>query len=64
MPIFNLESPLMQKLSLLWDLMVLNVLTIIASLPVFTIGAALTALYDVVFRMDTQREKTSGHHTA
>ncbi|MBQ6585073.1 MAG: YesL family protein, partial [Alistipes sp.] len=27
-------------------------------IPVFTIGAALTAMYDVVFRMDTGRETT------
>lgn len=51
MSFFNLESPLMQKLSLLWDLMVLNILTILLSVPVFTMGTAVTALYDTVWRM-------------
>ena len=51
MQIFNINSPLMQKLGLLFDLMVLNVLTILCSLPVITAGAAVAALYDSIWRL-------------
>lgn len=53
---FDLESPIMQFLSRIADLMVLNIVFLLTCLPIFTIGAAVTALYDVVFRMDTNRE--------
>lgn len=55
MRIFRPDSVLMQKLSLLFDIMVLNVLTILCSAPVFTMGAAVTALYDGVWRLKNQR---------
>ena len=51
MRIFSLNSPLMQKLSLLYDLIILNLLTILCSLPVVTMGAAISALYDGVWRL-------------
>lgn len=51
MGIFNLNSPFMQKLALLFDLMVLNLLTILCSLPIVTMGAAISALYDTVWRL-------------
>ena len=51
MRIFSLNSPLMQKLSLLYDLIILNLLTIFCSLPVVTMGAAISALYDGVWRL-------------
>lgn len=44
MRIFNLDSPLMQGLSKMADLMWLNILTIFLCLPVVTAGAALTAM--------------------
>lgn len=42
--LFSLENPLMQFLSLLCDLMILNVLFLISCLPVFTIGAAICGM--------------------
>ena len=51
MGIFKADSPLMQKLALLFDLMVLNILTVILSIPIVTIGASTTALYDAVWRV-------------
>lgn len=51
MRLFDRNSPLLQYLSLLCDLMVLNVLTILCSLPIITIGAATSALYDSVWRL-------------
>lgn len=55
MDLFRIDSPLMQKLSLLFDLMTLNLLTILLSIPIFTIGAASTALYDAVWRLKHDR---------
>lgn len=40
----------------LTELVILNFVFILTCLPVFTVGAANTALYDTVFRMDTDRE--------
>ena len=53
--IFHPDSFLMQKLSLLFDLMLLNILTILCSAPIFTMGTAVTALYDTVWRLKHQR---------
>lgn len=53
---FDADSWLFQLLSRFSSLVVLNLLFLFTCIPVFTMGAALTALYDVVFRMDTPRE--------
>lgn len=42
--LFNIDSPLMQTLGKLADLMILNFLTMICCIPIFTAGAAFTAL--------------------
>lgn len=57
--IFRQDSPIMQFLNRFSSLVVLNILFLCTSIPIFTIGAALTAMYDVVFRMDTHREGTT-----
>lgn len=44
MKFFSLDSPLMQALGKVADLMWLNVLTLICCLPIVTIGASLTAM--------------------
>ena len=44
MRIFNLDSPLMQMLSKMADLLLLNILALICCIPVVTVGASLTAL--------------------
>jgi len=54
--IFDPDSWFMQFLSRFSSLVILNFLFLFTSIPVFTIGASLTAMYDVVFRMDTERE--------
>lgn len=46
----------MQLLSRIYDLAVLNLLFLLTCVPIFTIGAASTALYTVCFRMDTEKE--------
>lgn len=47
----------MQYLARLYDLCILNLLFLLTCLPIFTIGAASTALYTVCYRMDTDREE-------
>ena len=54
--LFDLDSPIMQFISRFCDIVILNIVFLITCIPIFTIGAANTALYDVVFRMDTNRE--------
>lgn len=49
--IFNPDSSLMQGLSKITDIIVLNLLTVLLSIPVITAGAALAALYDATWRI-------------
>ena len=53
---FSLDSPFMRAMSRIADLMILNFLFILTSIPIFTIGAGLTALYTVCFRLGTDDE--------
>ncbi len=56
--LFNLDNPVFKFLSTLVDLALLNVLFVISCIPIFTIGAALTALqYVMVTGWDTQNSK-------
>lgn len=48
--IFNWDTPLIQKLALLTNLVALNILWLLCCIPVFTAGAATTALYYTVFQ--------------
>lgn len=45
--LFDMDNPLMRILSVAADLLLLNVLTLVCCLPVLTVGAALTAAFDV-----------------
>ncbi len=56
---FDSDSWFMQLISRFSSLAVLNLVFLCTCIPIFTIGASLTALYDVVFRMDTEREGKS-----
>lgn len=49
--LFNPNNPVMILLSRIFDLIALNVCFVIACIPVFTVGPALTALYDVALKM-------------
>lgn len=53
---FALDSPLMTALSALADLVLCNVLFCLCALPLFTAGAALTALYECTFSIVEGRE--------
>lgn len=49
--LFNLDSSFVQRLNQLADIMLLNILVVLSSIPIVTIGAAQTALYDVTGRL-------------
>ena len=53
---FKLDSPLMNFLGKVCDIMILNVLMIVFSLPIFTAGAAITAAYSVAYKMVKNEE--------
>ena len=55
--LFNPDSRFMQFLSRLGDLIILNLLFLLTSIPLVTVGASLTAMYTVCFRFDTDRER-------
>ena len=54
--LFDPDSLIMHIISRFCDIVILNVVFLLTCIPVFTVGAATAALYDVVFRMDTERE--------
>lgn len=54
--IFDIDSPLMRSLGKLADLMVLNFLTMICCIPVFTAGAAITALHYMCLKLVRDEE--------
>ena len=49
------ESPLMTALGTLADLVFCNILFCLFSLPLFTVGASLTALYDCTISIVEER---------
>lgn len=48
---FNLENPFWNALGKLCDFVILNILFILCSIPIFTIGASTTAMYTVLWKM-------------
>ncbi|MGT2753882.1 YesL family protein [Streptococcus ovis] len=56
--LFSIDSLLMRRLALLADLMILNILFILTSFPILTIGASITALncsWQRIFRGETEK---------
>ncbi len=49
--IFNLDSKFMQGANKFADLMWLNILTLICCIPIFTIGASITAMHNVLLKI-------------
>ena len=56
MKIFDLDSPLMNVLNKMADLMWLNILTLICCIPVITAGAALTSMHYVALKIVRNEE--------
>lgn len=56
MKLFSIDNPVWSAISRLGDMFILSFLWFIASLPVFTIGAATTAAYDCAFKIIRARD--------
>lgn len=54
--IFNLDNPVWNFMGKVADLVILNLLVIVCSIPIFTIGASWTAMYFVTMRMVRKEE--------
>jgi uncharacterized membrane protein YesL len=54
--LFSLDNPVMRFLSRVADVMALNLLFIICSIPIVTIGASLTAMYYCLFKIKEEEE--------
>lgn len=53
---FSMDSPIMRFMTKVADIMILNLLFIVTSFPLFTIGASLTALYYVALKLVRDEE--------
>lgn len=53
---FSFDSKTAQLLSRIWDLLLLNLLFLLGSLPVVTFGASATAAYSVMLKIIEDRE--------
>ena len=51
MKLFDIDGPLMQALTKVANLMIINLLTVLCCIPVFTIGAALPAMHYMCLKM-------------
>ena len=49
--LFSMDNPLMKALTIAADLLMLNILTAIMCIPIFTIGPAITAMHDIIIRI-------------
>ena len=56
MRIFNADSPLMEGLSKITDLVILNLVVLVCCLPVITAGAALTGMHYVLLKIVRNEE--------
>ncbi len=56
MKFFNLDSPLMQALNKMADLMWLNLLALLGCIPIITVGPSLTALHYMALKIARNEE--------
>ena len=54
--IFNMDSPVMSALTKMADLIILNLLAFFCCLPIFTVGASLTALHYIALKIVRDEE--------
>lgn len=53
---FDMDNPIMKFLTVMSDIIIVNLLFMVCSIPLFTIGASLTGLYRVTLKMMQGRE--------
>lgn len=56
MKFLEIDSPLMQALTKIADLLILNLLTLLCCLPIITVGPALTAMHYMTLKMVRSEE--------
>lgn len=56
MNLFHPDNPVMRFLARLFDLIILNLLFIFSCIPIVTIGAALSAIYQVLFKIIDKKD--------
>lgn len=49
--LFNYDNPVWRFIGKFWDVLIVNILWFICSIPVFTIGASTTAMYYVTLKL-------------
>lgn len=54
--LFSMDSPLMQFLTKVADLIILNILFMVFSIPIFTMGASFSAMYYVTMKLVKDEE--------
>lgn len=54
--LFSWDSPWVQRFAMLTNLVMLNLLWLVCCIPLFTAGAATTALYYTIFRYHTKED--------
>ncbi len=54
--LFNIDSPFWRFLTKVTNLMILNILFVICCIPIITIGASISALYSVTFKLAANEE--------
>ncbi len=59
--LLNINSPAMRFFGEVFDLIVLNILTVVCCLPVFTAGAAMTAMHYVLFHKVNHQDEGVVH---
>lgn len=57
--IFNYDNPVWRFIGKLGDLIILNILWIVCSIPVFTAGASTTAVYYVTLKLVRDEEDST-----
>ena len=60
MKLFDSDGPLMTALSRFADIVICNLMFVLFSLPVFTIGASLAALYTCTLQFVYEEDKDTG----
>lgn len=56
--LFNMDNRLFRAIGKITDLVVINILTIVFSFPIFTMGASFTAMYSVLLKLEEDKESS------
>lgn len=58
---FNYDNPVWRFIGKFFDIMILNLLWVVCSIPIFTIGASTTAVYYVTLKLVRDEEGSTFH---